>query len=184
MSCVGGHLHNFFGETSIQILYSLLNWVVCLIAVELFLLFSCSVVSHSLQPHGLQHTRLSCPSLSIRVRTNSRPLSWCSLTISSYASPFSFCIQSFPVSGSFPMSWVFPLGSQSIGASVSASVFPMNIQHWSPLGLTSLISFQFKGLSRIFSSTTIQRHPFFCTQPSLWSNSYIHTWLTWLLKKP
>ena len=106
-------------------------------------------MSHSLRPHGLQHTRLPCPSLSTRICTNSHPLSWwCYLTISSYAFPFSFCFQSFPVSGSFPMSRLFPSGNQSIGASASAPVFSMNIQGWFPLGSTSLISVQFKGFPR------------------------------------
>ena len=90
--------------------------------------------------------------------------------------PFSSCPQSFPVSGSFPMSRLFASGNQSIGASASASVFPMNIHGWFPLGLTGWISFLSKGLSRGFSITTIQKHQFFGGQPSLWSNSHIHTW--------
>ena len=94
--------------------------------------------------------------------------------------PFS-CLQSFPVSGPFPMSWFFESGDQNIGASVSASVLPMNIQDWFPLGLTGLISLRYKGLSRVFSSTTVQRHQFFGAQLSLWSNFHIHTWL---LEKP
>ena len=89
--------------------------------------------------------------------------------------PFSFCLQSFPASGSFPMHQFFASGGQSIGVSVSALVLPMNIQHWFPLGLTSLISFQSKGLSRVFSNTTVQKHQFFRVQPSLWSNSHICT---------
>ena len=103
----------------------------------------------------------------------------CYLTISSSAAPFSFCLQSFPVSGSFPVSWLFASGGQSIGA--SASVLPMNIEDWFPLGLTGLISLQSKGLSRVFSDTTVQKHQFFGTQPSLSFNSHIHTWL---LEKP
>ena len=95
--------------------------------------------------------------------------------------PFSSCLQSFPASGSFPMSWLFASGGQSIGASASASVLPVNIQDWFHLGLTSLISLQSKGLSRVFSNTTVQKHKLFGTQPSLWSNSHIHTWL---LEKP
>ena len=91
--------------------------------------------------------------------------------------PFSSCLQSFPASGSFPMSWLFASGGQSIGASASASVLPVNIQDWFHLGLTSLISLQSKGLSRVFSNTTVQKHKLFGTQPSLWSNSHIHTWL-------
>ena len=95
--------------------------------------------------------------------------------------PFSSCLQSFPESGSFPTSQLFASGGQSIGASVSASVLPMIIQGWSPLGLTGLISLQSRGLSRVFSNTTVQKHQSFDSQPSLWSNSYIHTWL---LEKP
>ena len=91
--------------------------------------------------------------------------------------PFSSCLQSFPASGSFPMSPLFASGGQNIGASASASVLPMNIQDWFPLGLTGLISLQSKWLSRVFSSTTIRRHQFFKVQPSSWSNSHIHTWL-------
>ena len=112
-----------------------------------------------------------------RVCSNSCPLNqWCYLTISSSASPFPFCLQSFPVSGSFSKSWLFASGGHSIGTSASASVLPMNIQGWFPLGLTCLISLQTKGLSRVFSSTTIQKHQFFDTQPILWSNLHIHTW--------
>ena len=125
--------------------------------VESLLLFSHSVMTNSLQPHGLQHARLPCPSLSPWVYSNSRPLSWwCCLTISSSATPFSFCLQSFPVSGSFPMNWLFTSGGQSIGDWTSASILPMNIQGWFPLGLTGLI-LQFKGLWRAFSSTIIWR---------------------------
>ena len=116
--------------------------------------FSCSVVSDSLQPHGLQHTRLPCPSLTPRACSNS--CCWCDPTISSSAVPFSSCLQSFQASGSFPVSQFFSSGSQSIGA--SASAFPMNTQGWSPLGLTGLISLQSKGLSRVFSNTTAQKH--------------------------
>ena len=91
--------------------------------------------------------------------------------------PLSSCLQSFPESGSFPVSQFFALGCQSAGVSASASVLPMNIQNWFPLGLTGLISLLSKGLSRVFSSTTVQKHKFFSVQPSLWSNSHIHTWL-------
>ena len=113
-------------------------------------------MSDSLWPHELQHTRLPCPSLSPRVCLNSCPLSrWCHPTISSAVIPFSSCPQSFPASGSFPMSWLFAFGGQSIGASALASVLPMNIQGWFPLGLASLISLLSKGLSRVFSSTTV-----------------------------
>ena len=106
------------------------------------------------------------------------PLSqWCHPTNLSSVIPFSFCLQSFPASGSFPMSLLFISGGQSIGALASAAVFPMNIQSWFPLELTSLISLQSKGLSSIFSSTSLSKHQFFSTQPSLWSNSHNRTWL-------
>jgi len=148
----------------------------------LLLLFSHSAMSDSLQPHGLQHARLPCPSLSPGVSSNSHPLSWwCHPTISSSVVPFSFCLQSFPASGSFPVSQFFASGGQSTGASASLSVLPMNIQGWFPLGLTGVISLLTKGLSRVFSSTAVQKHQFFGAQPSLWSNSHIHTWL---LEKP
>ena len=126
-------------------------------------------MSHSLQPHGLQHARLHC-SLSSRVCSNSCPLShWCYLTISAF--PFFFCCQSFPASGSFPMNQLFVSRGQSIGASAAASkVLPMNIQGWFPLGLTGVSSLQSKGLSRIFSNTIIWKYEFFDAQPSwtLW----------------
>ena len=110
----------------------------------------------SLWPHGLQHTRLPCPSPLPRVCSNSSPLSlWCHLTISSSVIPFSSCLQSFPASGSFPMSWLFATGSQSVGASTSASVLPMNIEDWFPLGLMDLIPLLSKGLSRVLSITTV-----------------------------
>ena len=123
--------------------------------------FSRSVVSDSLRPHGLQHARLPCLSPTPRAWPNSCPSSrWCHSTISSSVIPFS-CLQSFPASRSFPVSQFFASGSQSIGASASASVLPMNIQDWFPLELTSLISLQSKGLSRVFSNTTVQNHQFF-----------------------
>ena len=144
--------------------------------------FSCSVVFNSLWPHGVQHSRLPCPSPSPGVCSNSCPLNrWCHPTISSSVVSFSYSLQSFPGSGSFPMSQFFTSGSQSIGASASASVLPMNIQDWFPLGWTGWISLQSKGLSRVFSNTTVQKHQFFGTQLSLWSNSHIPTWL---LEKP
>ena len=113
----------------------------------------------TLQPHGLQHSRLPCPSPTPRAYSNSCPLSqWCHPTISSSVAPFSSCPQSFPASGSFPKSWLFASGGQSIGTLASGSVLPMNIQDSFPLGLTTLISLLSKGLSRIFSSTTVQKH--------------------------
>ena len=140
------------------------------------LLFSHSVMSDTLWSHGLQHTRLPCHSLSPGVCSNSCLLSWWYyLTISSSATHFSFCLQTFPASLSFPMSWLFTSGDQSIGASASASVLPVNIQDWFPLVLTDLISLQSKGLSRVFSNTTVKKHQFFSTHLSLWSNSHICT---------
>ena len=140
--------------------------------------FSHLVMSDSLWPHGLQHTRHPCPSPTPRACSNSCPSSqWCYPTISSSVSPFSSRLQFFPASGSFPMSQSFASGDQSIGVSASASVLPMNIQGWFQLGLANLISLQSKGLSRVFSNTTVQKHQFFGAQLSLWSNSHIHTWL-------
>ena len=134
-------------------------------------------MSDSLWPHGLQHIGLLCPSPSPGACSNSCPLSrWCHPTISSFVVPFS-CPQSFPASGSFPVSQFFASGGQSVEASASASVLPVNIQGWFPLGLTALISFQSKGISRVFSSTTVQKHQFFGAQLSLMSKSHIHTWL-------
>ena len=135
---------------------------------DLLSLFSCSVMSDSLGPHGLQHNRPSCPSLSSGVCLNSFPLNrCCHPTNSSSVVPFFSCLQSFPASSSFPMSQLFTSGSQSFGA--SASVLPMYIQGWFPLGLTGLISLLSKGLSRIFSSITVQKPQFFGAQPSLYS---------------
>ena len=144
--------------------------------------FSLSVMSDSLQPHELQHARPPYPSPTPRVHPNPCPLSqWCHPTISSSVVPFSSCPQSFPASGSFQMSQFFTSGGQNIGVSASASVLPMSIQDWFPLGWTGWISLQSKGLLRVFSNTTVQKHQFFGAQLSLWSNSRIHTWL---LEKP
>ena len=130
--------------------------------------FSRSVVSDSLWPHGLQHPRLPCPSPTPRAYSNSGPLSqWCNSTISTSVIPFSSHPQSFPASGSVPMSLLFTSGGQSIGVSASTSVLPMNNQDWFPWGLTDLISLQSKGLSKVFSNTTAQKHQFFSTQFSL-----------------
>ena len=140
--------------------------------------FSRSVTSHSLRPQRLQHSRLPCPSSPPGVYPNSCPLShWCHPTISSSVVPFSSHLQSFPVSGSLQMSQFFSSGGQSTGVSASTSVLPVNIQDWFPLGLTGWISLQSKGLSRVFSNTTVQKHQFFGAQLSLQSNSHIHTWL-------
>ena len=137
--------------------------------------FSHSVISNSFRPHGLKHARLLCPSPTHGTCSNSSPLSWwCHPTVSSFIVPFSSHLQSFPASASFQMSWLFASGGQSI--ETSASVLPISIQDWFPLGLTGLI-LQSKGLSRVFSNTTVQKQHFFSAQSSLWSNSHIHTWL-------
>ena len=150
--------------------------------LQLSVQFSHSVVSDSLPPHGLQHTTPPCPSLSPGACSDSCPSSqWCHPTISFSVIPFSSCPQSFPASRSFQMSQLFASGGQSIGASASVSVLPVNIQGWFPLGSTALISLQSKRLSRVFSNTTVQKHQFFSTRPSLWSNSHVHTCL---LQKP
>ena len=133
----------------------------------------------TLLPHGLQHTRLPCPSLSPGLCSNSCPLSWSCHPVISSCHPLLLLPSIFPSIRVFSKEVAFVSGDQSIGA--SASVLPMNIQGWFPLGLTSWISLLSKGLSRVFSNTTIQKHQFFSTQPFLWSNSHIHTWL---LEKP
>ena len=140
--------------------------------------FNHSVMSDALQPHGLQHARPPCPSPTPGIYSNSCPLSqWWHPTISSSVIPFSSLLQSCPASGSFQMSQFFASGGQSIGISASTSVLPMNIQDWFHLGWTGWISLLSKGLSRVFSNTTVQKHQFFYTQLSLKSNSHIHTWL-------
>ena len=147
----------------------------------LLLLFICPVMSDSLRPRGLQHARPPCPSPSPGVCPSSSSLHWwCHPTISSSVIPFSSCLQSFPALRTFPMSHPFTSDGQNTGASVSASVLPVYIQGWSPLRLTGLISLLSKGFSRVFFSTTVWEHQFFIVQPSLWSNSHIHT----LLEKP
>ena len=134
-------------------------------------------MSNSLRPHGLQHVRLTCPSLTPGAYSNSCPSSrWCHPTVSSSVIPIS-CLQPFPASGSFPMSWLFASGGQSVGTSASTSVLPMNIQDWFPLGLTGRTLLQSKGLSWVFANTTVQECQFFSTQPSLWSSSHILTLL-------
>ena len=139
--------------------------------------FSHSVVSDSLWSHESQHARPPCPSPTPRVHSNSHPSSrWCHPAISSSVVPFSSCPQSLPASESFPMSHLFTSGSQSIGVSAVASVLPTNTQDWSSLEWTGWISLQSKGLSRVFSNTTVQNHQFFGAQLSLWSNSHIHIW--------
>ena len=135
--------------------------------------FSHSAVSNSFQSHGLQHTRHSWPSPTPGAYSNSCLLSqWCHPTISSSVILFSFCLQSFPASGSFQMSQFFGSSAQSIGVSTSTSVLPKNIEDWFPLKWTGWISLESKGLSRVFSNTTVQKHQILGTQLSLWSNSY------------
>ena len=137
--------------------------------------FSHSVVSDSLWPQESQHTRPPYPSPTPGVHSNSCPSSrWCHPAISSYVVPFSSCPQSFPAWGSFPMSQFFTSGGQSIGVSASAPVLPMNTRDWSPLWWTGWIFLQSKGLSRVFSNTTVQKHQFFSAQLSSQSNSHIH----------
>ena len=128
-------------------------------------------------PHESQHSRPPCPSPTPGVHPNSRPSSqWCHPAISSSVLPSSSCSQSLPASGSFPMSQLFTWGGQSTGVSALASALPMDTQDWSPLGWIGWISLQFKGLSRVFSNTTVQKHQFFGAQLSSQSNSHIHTW--------
>ena len=131
----------------------------------------------ALWPHGLQHARPPCPSPTPRIYSDSCPLSrWCHPTISSSVIPFTSCLQSLPASGSFPMSQLFEWGAQSTGVSASASVLTMNTQDWYLLEWTGWISLQSKGLSRVFSNTTVQKHQFLSAQLSSQSNSHTHTW--------
>ena len=144
--------------------------------------FSRSVMSDSLRPHELQHARPPCPSPTPRVHSNSCPLSrWCHPANSTSVIPFSSCPQSLPASESFPMSQLFAWGGQSTGVSPLASFLPKNTQDWSPWEWTGWISLQSKGLSRVLSNTTVQKHQFFGTQLFSKSNCHIHTWL---LEKP
>ena len=165
--------HNSIWSTSLQF---------CVTTILHLLLPYHSVMSNSLWHHGLQHPRLPCPSPCPRACSNSCPLSrWCHPTISSFVVPFSSCLQSFTASGSFLMSQLFASSVQSIGASTSASVLPMNNQDWFPLGLTGLISLQSKRLSRVSrvsSNTTVQKHKCFGAQLSSQPSSHIQTWLT------
>ena len=144
--------------------------------------FSCSVVSDSLRPHELQQARPPCPSPTPGVQSDSCPSSqWCHPAISASVVPFSSCPQSLPASESFPMSQLFAWGGQSTGVSALASFLPKKSQGWCPSEWTGWISLQSKGLSRVFSNTTVQKHQFFSAQFSSQSNSHIHTWL---LEKP
>ena len=139
--------------------------------------FSHSVMSDSLWPHELQHARPPCPSPTPGVHSDSCPSSrWCHPAILSSVVPFSSCLQSLPASGSFPMSQLFAWGGQSTGVSALASFLPKNTQGWFPLGWTGWISLQSKGLSRVFSNITVQKHQFFGTHLSSQSNCHIHTW--------
>ena len=155
-----------------------LKWLLCENDVfNVSVQFSCSFVSYSLQPHESQHARPPCPSPTPRVHPNSCPLSqWCHPAISSSVVHFSSCPLSLLALGSFPMSQLFTWGGQNIGISASAPVLPMNIQDWFALGWTGWISLQSKGLSRVFSNTTIQKHQFLSAQLSSQSNSNIRTW--------
>ena len=146
-------------------------------AFFLGLQFSHSVVSDSLRPHESQHARPPCQSPTPGVYSDSCPLSrWCHPAISSSVILFSSCPQSLPALGSFPVNQLFAWGGQSVGVSALASVLPVNTQDWSPLGWTGWISLQSKGLWRVFSNTTVQKHQFFGSQLSSQSNSHIHTW--------
>ena len=169
--------HPIFQESGLNLMFLstfvVLNRVLGIESVQ----FSRSVVSDSLWPHESQHARPPCPSQAPRVYPNSCPSSlWCHPAISSSVAPFSSCPWSLPASGSFPMSQLFAWGGQSTGVSASASVLPMSTQDWSPLGWTGWISWQSKGLSRVFSNTTVQKHQFFGTQLSSQSNSHIYPW--------
>ena len=147
--------------------YQMNEWIKCAIPMQLNIQFSSVTQSWpNLQPHGLQHTRLPCPSPAPGACSDSCPSSrWCHPTIS--VVPFSSCLLSFPASGSFPMSQFCASGGQSTGVSASASVLPVNIQVWFPSGLAGVISLQSKGLSRVFSNITVQKHQFFGAQISL-----------------
>ena len=163
----------FGGVLSQSLFYLLILLSISFCSVQ----FSRSVVSNSLRPHESQHTRLPCPSPTPKVCSDSCPSSqWCLPTISSSVVPYSSCPQSLPASGSFPMSQLFASGGQSTGVSASASVLPVNTQDWFPLGWTGWISLQAKGLSRVSSNTTVQKHQFFGAQLPSQSNSHIHTW--------
>ena len=182
---------HFLSIMIILLRYSRTPWLSYLMILQFFcsqtsqsqgtlLLFNRSIMSHSLWPNGLSMPDF--PDIPyLPDWSNSCPVSqWSHPTISSSVNLFSSCHQSLTASRSFPVSWLFISGGQTTGASASASVLPMNIQDWFPLALTGLI-LQSKGLSRIFSNTTLQKHQFFSTQLSFWSNSHIHTWL---LEKP
>ena len=170
---VSGSLRVWFWKDIKSILGCLL-WPLLLSASASVQFSSVAQSCLTLWPHGLQHARLPCPSPTPRACLNSHPSSWwCHPTISSSVVPFASCLQSYPASMLSPVSQFFTSGGQSIGVSASASVLPMYIQDWFPLGLTSLISSQSRGHSRVFSKTAVQKHQFFSAQLSLWSNSHI-----------
>ena len=174
-TCSVAHLQSF--SSKVHLLWN--TPYVCVLTTVQFgwAQFSCSVVSDSLRTHELQQARPSCPSLAPGVHQNSCPLSqWCHPAISSSVIPFSSCPQSLPASESFPMSQLFPWDGQDIGLSALATFLPKNTRDWSPLVWTGWISLQSKGLSRVFSNTTVQKHQFFSTQLSSHSNFQIHTW--------
>ena len=168
---------NKAGSNSLTILFIFLKYFLCVYMCFSSVQFSCSVVSDSLQPHEWQHTRPPCPSPTPGIHSDSHPSSqWCHPGISSSVVPFSSCSQSLPASESFPMSQCFKWGGQSTGVSALASFLPKKSQGRSPSEWTGWISLQSKGLSRVFSNTTIQKHQFFGTQPSSQSNTHIRTW--------
>ena len=157
-------------------MHSCLNPYIYIFSLIVSVQFSCSVVSNYLRPHESQHARPPCPSPTPRLHSNSRPSSlWCHPAISSSVVPFSSCHQLLPASESFPVSQLFAWGGQSTGVSASASFLPKKSQGWSPLEWTGWISLQSKGLSGVFSNTTVQKHQFFSIQLSSQSNSHIHT---------
>ena len=172
------------GEFSGERIRYMLGWVLLLstwnyqtLLICYSVHFSHSVVSDSLRLHELKHARPRCPPPIPGVHSDSRPSSqWCHPAISSSVVPFSSCPQSLPASESFPMSQLFAWGGQSTAVSALASFLPKKSQGWSPSEWTGWFSLQSKGLSRVFSNTTVQRHQFFSTQPSSQSNSHIHTW--------
>ena len=186
--------HNAYMTWGLRKNMSVRNMYYCYLVIDVFLLFSnyhrayvtkeknvsdqisCSVLSYSLRPHESQHARPPCPSLIPGVHSDSRPSSqWCHPAISSSVVPFSSCPQSLPASESFPMSHLFAWGGQSTGVSALASFLPKKSQGWSP-EWTGWISLQSKGLSSVFSNTTVQKHQFFSTHPCSQSNSHIHIW--------
>ena len=172
-----GYVLEFQGFFKLRSRLFCLSYNIYMSAASISVHFSRSVVSDFLRPHESQHFRPPCPSPTPGVYPNSCPLSrWCHPSISSSVVPFSSCPQSLPTSGSFPMSQLFTWGGQSTGVSALASFLPKNSQGWSPSEWTGWISLQSKGLSRVFSNTTVQKHQFFSAQPFLQSSSHIHTW--------